>query len=148
MSLFYFDVIILFCYHMCMKSKATVRTSRHRDSGPSKRKGPRKATTFRLDPRFQRGLTLLGEVRSVPLNRLVNEAVGEYLEARSASLEADLEETLRRVRAYRKADPDFEAAIANFARAEAELAAEDPVEGNTTRAQGPAQRLVRELIRG
>ena len=29
-----------------------------------------------------------------------------------------------------------------------EVGAEDPVEGTTTRAQGPAQRLVRELIRG
>ena len=67
----------------------------------------------------------------------MNEAVGDYLEARSASLEADLEETLRRVRAYRRADPDFEAAIAEFGEAEAELAAEDPVEGKTTRAQGP-----------
>jgi hypothetical protein len=91
---------------------------------------------------------LLGEVRKVPLNRLVNEAIDAYLDAHAASIEADLEETLRRVRAYRKSDPEFEAAIGKFAEAEAELAAEDPVEGKTTRAQGPTQRLVRELIRG
>ena len=34
----------------------------------------------------------------VPLNRLVNEAVGEYLDTRSATVEAELEETLRRVK--------------------------------------------------
>jgi hypothetical protein len=93
-------------------------------------------------------LALLGEVRRVPLNRLVNEAVGEYLDTRSATVEAELEETLRRVKAYRQADPGFESAISKFADAEAELAPDDPVEGHSTRAKGPAQRLVRELIRG
>jgi hypothetical protein len=65
-----------------------------------------------------------------------------------ASLQADLEDTLRRIKAYRTSDPDFEGAIARFAEAEADRATEDAVEGRITRAQGPAQRLVRELIRG
>ena len=82
------------------------------------------------------------------MNRLVNEAIGEYLEARAATIEAELEETLRRVKAYRQTDPDFVSAISKFADAEAESAAQDPVEGQTTRAKGPSQRLVRELIRG
>jgi anti-sigma factor RsiW len=82
------------------------------------------------------------------VNRMVNEAVGEYLASRAAAVEADLEETLRRVRAYREGDPHFESAIAKFADEEAALANEDPVEGKTTSAAGPAQRLVRQLIRG
>lgn len=131
-----------------MRSKAAARPTRHRGSKRAKRSAARRATTFRLDPRLQKGLTLLGEVRRVPLNRLVNEAVGAYLDAHAATVEAELEETLRRVKAYRQADPDFESAISTFAEAEAELAANDPVEGQTTRAKGPAQRLVRELIRG
>jgi hypothetical protein len=131
-----------------MRSKPVARASRHRGAKRAKRGGARKATTFRLDARFQKGLTLLGEVRRVPLNRLVNEAVGEYLDAHAATVEAELEETLRRVKAYRQADPGFESAISKFAEAEAELAADDPVEGHSTRAKGPAQRLVRELIRG
>lgn len=130
-----------------MRSKTAARSSRRSASTRAKRVGGRKATTFRLDPRFQKGLALLGEVRRVPLNRLVNEAVGEYLEARAATVEAELEDTLRRVKAYRQTDSDFESAISKFAEAEAELAAQDPVEGQTTRAKGPAQRLVRELIR-
>lgn len=120
-----------------MRSKAATPSSRHRGSSRARRGGARKATTFRLDPRFQKGLALLGEVRNVPLNRLVNEAVGEYLDARAATMEAELEETLRRVKAYRRPDPAFESAISRFAEAEAELAAGDQVEGQTTRAQGP-----------
>ena len=129
-----------------MKEKASVR--RRQESGRPKQRVPRRATTFRLEPRLQRGLELLSDVRKAPLNRLVNEAVDEYLDVQAASLEADLEATLRRVKAYRNSDPDFEGAIARFAEAEADHAAEDPVEGRTTRAQGPTQRLVRELIRG
>lgn len=129
-----------------MKGKTSVR--RRRDSGRPKERSPRRATTFRLEPRLQRGLELLSDVRKAPLNRLVNEAVDEYLDVQAASLEADLETTLRRVKAYRNSDPDFEGAIAKFAEAETDRGAEDPVEGTTTRAQGPAQRLVRELIRG
>jgi hypothetical protein len=76
-------------------------------------------------------LSLLGQIRKLPLNRMVNEAVGEYLESRSAAAEADLEETLRRVRAYRKTDPNFEEVISRFAEAEAALAREDPAQGKT-----------------
>jgi len=97
---------------------------------PKRAKGQRNATTFRLDPRLQQGLSLLGQIRRLPLNRMVNEAVGEYLESRSAAVEADLEETLHRVRAYRKADPN-EDAISRFAEAEAALAREDPAKGKT-----------------
>jgi hypothetical protein len=91
---------------------------------------------------------MLSDVRKAPLNRLVNLAVDEYLRVQAASLESDLEATLLRVRAYRNSDPEFDAAIGRVAEGEANRAAEDPVEGRTTRAQGPAQRLVRELIRG
>lgn len=82
------------------------------------------------------------------MNRLVNEAVDEFLEVQSASLEADIEETLRRVKAYRTSEQDFEGAIATFVEGEVDRGGEDPAEGTTTRAPGPAQRLVRELIRG
>src|SRR5260221_3515058 len=131
-----------------MRSKAVARSSRRSASTRAKRAGGRKATTFRLDPRLEKGLALLGEVRRVPLNRLVNEAVGEYLDTRAATVEAELEETLRRVKAYRQADPDFESAISTFADAEDESAAQDPEQGQATPAKGPAQRLVRDLIRG
>src|SRR5713226_2446647 len=130
-----------------MRAKhAHVRTKPH--GRPLAKRAPRKATTFRLAPLYQESLKLLGQLKKMPLNQMVNEAVGEYIETRSAEVEADLEETLRRLKAYRKADPNFESAIAKFAEAEAVMADEDPVEGKAAPAAGPAQRVVRELLRG
>lgn len=109
---------------------------------------PRRATTYRLKPHLQEGLALLGQVRQVSANQMVNEAVGEYLDARTAAVTADLEETLRRVRSYRESDPNFESAIAKFAESEARHGAKDPVEGTEEPRAPSAQRMVRQLIRG
>lgn len=130
-------------------------TMRARKDGPPNRRGrrtaprpPRRATTYRLNPHLQQGLALLGKVRKLSANQMVNEAVGEYLDARTAAVTADLEDTLRRVKAYREADPNFESAIAKFADSEARHGARDPVEGTEEPAVRPAQRMVRQLIRG
>jgi predicted DNA-binding protein len=106
-----------------------------------------KATTFRLNPELQKGLTLLSQILKKPQNRLVNEAVEDFLKTRSAKVESDLEQILKRVRAYRDKDPNFEIAIAAFVDAEASLGAEDPAEGHTQPKAGPAQTLVHELLR-
>ena len=128
---------------------------RAKEAKPPNRRGrrtaarpQRRATTYRLNPHLQQGLALLGKVRQVSANQMVNEAVGEYLDARTAAVTADLEETLRRVRAYRETDPNFESAIAKFAESEARHGARDPVEGTEDREARPAQRMVRQLIRG
>ena len=107
-----------------------------------------KATTYRLEPRFQKGLALLGAITKKPANRMVNEAVGAYLASQTAEVEAVLEKTLRRVREYRTADPEFESAMAEFVESEATLAGEDPAEGEAAAPAGPAQKMVRNLIRG
>jgi predicted DNA-binding protein len=106
-----------------------------------------KATTFRLDPQLQEGLALLSQVLKKPMNRLVNEAVEDFLQKRSAEIESDLEQILKRIRAYREKDPNFDAAIAAFVDAEASSGAKDPAEGHTQRNAGPAQTLVHELLR-
>jgi hypothetical protein len=54
-----------------------------------------------------------------PVNRSINEAVRDFIERRSSEVEADLQESLRRLQAYRVADPDFESAIGRFVDAEA-----------------------------
>lgn len=79
-------------------------------------------------------------LRTLPtrMQPLVRQLVTD--EARAAAIETELEETLRRVKAYRQADPDFESAISKFTEAEAELAAKDPVEGQATRARVPGSR--------
>ena len=73
--------------------------------------------------------------------------MAHHVEIGLARVEADLQETLRRIKAARKRDPNFDAAIAQFAEAEAVMAGEDPVEGKTT-SVGPAQATVRQLLRG
>ena len=128
--------------------KAKHAETPNRRSRRTAARAPRRATTYRLNPHLQQGLALLGKVRQVSANQMVNEAVGEYLDARTAAVTADLEETLRRVRAYRETDPSFESAIAKFAESEARHGARDPVEGTEDREARPAQRLVRQLIRG
>jgi hypothetical protein len=62
-------------------------------------------------------------------NQMVNEAVGEHLDARTAAVTAELEETLRRGRAYRESGQNFESAIVTFAAFEARHGARVPVEG-------------------
>lgn len=107
-----------------------------------------KATTFRLDPPLQEGLVLLQAVLKKPLNRLVNEAVQGFIEKRTAEVESDLQQVLMRVQAYRRSDPKFEKAIARIVDAEARLGSGDPAEGRAEANAGPAQAMVRKLLRG
>lgn len=130
-----------------MKAKQVHVTTKARRRHSSAKKGPQKATTFRIDPVTQERLILLGRLTKTPLNRLVNQAVAHHVEISLARVEVDLEETLHRIQASRKRDPNFDAAIAQFAEAEAVMAGEDPVEGKAA-SVGPAQATVRELLRG
>jgi len=75
-------------------------------------------------------------------------------------VERNLESTLASLRAYREGDPDFEQAIAAFARAEARYGEEDPAEGEVVvgklvnvqlqdePASGSVQAEIRKLLDG
>ncbi len=89
----------------------------------------RKASTFRIDPPVQLALENLSRVLRRPMNRLVNEALRDYVDRRSSAVERDLELTLARLRAHRRRDPHFKEAIAAVVDAEAVLGREDPAEG-------------------
>lgn len=104
-----------------------------------------KATTYRIDPVIQVGLTTLSRVLGRPQNQLVNEAVRDFVAKRSREVELDLEATLEALRAYRRSDPNFERAIADYVDAEASLK-EDPAEGQSAEDIGPAQTRVLELL--
>jgi predicted transcriptional regulator len=108
---------------------------------------PRKATTYRIDPVVQSGLSELSKVLGRPQNQLVNEAVRDFVARRVKQVEADLEATLERLRAYRESDPNFDRAIADYVDAEASLK-EDPAEGQRAVDMGPAQTRVLELLNG
>jgi predicted transcriptional regulator len=105
-----------------------------------------KATTFRLDPSVRQAMLQLQTVLKKPLNRLVNEALQDFI--KKLTVESDLQHILTRVRANRRSDPKFDNAIAQFVDAEASLGANDPVEGQTQPKAGPMQTIVRDLLRG
>lgn len=107
---------------------------------------PRKATTFRLDPVVQERLVIVSEVLKVPLNRLVNEAVREFVRKRTTEVVADMEETLKLLKGKSAEDRDFERAISTFAESEAKYAKEDPTEGQIKHKHGPLQSKVRDLL--
>jgi predicted transcriptional regulator len=109
--------------------------------------GAVRATTVRLTPRNEAGLRLLNAELSRPINRLVNEAVAEYIESNADTLARKLEGTLAKLEGYRRRDPGFRKAIARFVEAEATL--EDDTQGRVVEANaGPAVAMVRETLRG
>ena len=108
---------------------------------------PRKATTYRIDPLVQEGLSTLSQVLGRPQNQLVNEAVRDFVARRIQQVEVDLEATLESLRAYRKSDPHFDRAIADYVDAEASLN-EDPAQGQGAADIGPAQARVLALLNG
>lgn len=88
---------------------------------------PVMATTIRLESRVQAALQTLSEVTRRPMNKLVNEAVAQYVGKRSLAVERELESMAAALRAHRAVDPDDEKAIAAFV--EAEALCSDSVEG-------------------
>jgi predicted transcriptional regulator len=119
-----------------------------------------KASTFRIDPIVQSALENLSRVLKRPMNQLVNEAVKDYVHRRSREVERNLESTLASLRAYRERDPEFEQAIAAFAKNEARYAKDDPAEGTMIvgrlldgqlveePASGPVHTEIRQLLDG
>jgi len=95
-----------------------------------------KATTTRLKPWLQAGMENLSRILGRPMNSLFNDAVEAYLETKSRAVEAELEASLAKLRAYRLRDPDDENSIAAFVEAEAGF--KDPTEGRLYKVDDPA----------
>ena len=107
----------------------------------------KKASTFRLHEDLQAGLDLISQLQHRPKNKLVNEAVAEYVTRHALQTEDELQTILKRVKAYQQADPDFTRAIAAFADAEAAHGHdEDPMEGRQSATVGPVTQQLRQLI--
>jgi predicted transcriptional regulator len=108
--------------------------------------------TLRIDPQERAALEHLSKVVRRPINQLLNEAIKMYLNQRGRK-ERSLEDNLAGLRAYRKKDPGFRRAVAEFVEAEASL--EDPVEGKAVEGRfvkgefklaGPVQSKIRDLL--
>ena len=107
---------------------------------------PGKASTLRLEPAVQAGLNQLSKALRRPKNRLINDAVKLYVRRRSLEVEQELETTLKALRACRRKEPDFEASIEAFVKAEAELAGEDPAEGRRLSPDSPVQSEIQRRL--
>lgn len=107
----------------------------------------KKASTFRLHEDVQAGLDLISQLQQRPKNKLVNEAVAEYVTRHAQQTEEALQQTLIRVKAYQKADANYERAIEAFVDAEATHGKqEDPMEGKPASPGGPVTQTLRDLI--
>jgi predicted transcriptional regulator len=108
---------------------------------------PLRATTIRLTAENEQGLRLLNSELQRPINKLVNQAVAEFIETTTGTLQHKLEQTLAQLKSYRRRDPGFKKAISQFVDAEASL--DDPAEGKrASLPAGPALTTVREALRG
>lgn len=99
--------------------------------------------TLRLQPSYEQGLAILKRVLKIPINKMVNEAVGEYIRRKSAEVESELTTTLEQLQAYRLADPEFLAARQAFIEGEALHGKDDPMEGRIVRIPAPAPVVAR-----
>jgi hypothetical protein len=107
----------------------------------------RVAFTLRIEREERIALEDLSKVVGRPINQLLNDAIKSYLHQQSPK-ERSLEANLERLRTYRKHDPGFQRAIAQFV--EAEVSGGDPLEGEPFEEQvdiqGPVQSRIRELL--
>ena len=99
-----------------------------------------KARTLRLSHEHEAGLKILKSVSGMPVSKMVNEAVGEYLERRTAQVETDLGVLLNQVKAYRQTDPDFKYARAQVVEAEMRALGKDRLDGTLTMESGTPTR--------
>ena len=107
----------------------------------------KKASTFRLQSDVQSGLDLVSKLQHRPKNKLVNEAVAEYVSRYARQTEEAVQETLKALQSYQRTDPDFAHAIEAFVDAEAKLGRhQDPAEGDCAPQNGPVSQAVRKLI--
>ena len=100
---------------------------------------------------MQKGLQLLKahSGAKLSLNKMVNAALATLIDKQAATLESELDQALRNIRAYRKTDPGYKRAIKAFIDAEVAFAAEDPMEGaREPQVVDPAVSMVREMLRG
>jgi hypothetical protein len=104
-------------------------------------------TTLRLEPEFRSGLEVLQTALGTPLNKLVNMAVTDFVAAKAAHVESELEAALKKIKALRRADPTFAKEFKAIAAAEIKYRRHDPVEGKALREQpASAVALVRRVV--
>ncbi len=88
-----------------------------------------KATTFRIDPQIQGGLKTLAKMLGRPVNKLVNDALLQFVRTEAGRLEVDLQQDIDLLRRYRELDPDLSRSVELAGDREMAYAGNDPLEG-------------------
>jgi hypothetical protein len=112
-------------------------------------RGPRKVKTMsvRLRAELRASLEAFRLLKNVPVNKIINQAVAEYVDRETRAIAEGTKDVLAKLRRYREVDPDFDKAIRRTAEAESKNAANDPVEGVVVQEfEGPATKKVRSLL--
>jgi predicted nucleotidyltransferase len=109
---------------------------------------PPKASIFRLDPDAQSALAHLSKLLGRPMNKLVNEAVRDYL-LKTTPAEREVEGTLASLRAYRQRDLQVAEPPAAYLSARAKLGEDEPTQGKIARVTPDSKTLgaAREFVR-
>ena len=104
-------------------------------------------TTLRLEPELRSGLEILQSALGTPLNKLVNMAVADFVAAKTAHVESELQAALKKIKALRRADPTFAKEFKAIAAAEIKYRGHDPVAGKAFREEpASAVALVRRVV--
>src|SRR4029077_6583858 len=130
---------------------AKLKKSTRARTAKSARKARPHVTTIRLDEAVLKGLRVLEAHSGVkrPLNKWVNIALAALIDRQAATLESELDQALRNIKAFRKTDPGYKRAIKAFIDADVAFAAEDPMEGSReAKPAAPAVSMVRKMLRG
>ncbi len=132
--------------------KRAPHRSRKAHSPPRKASAPPKATkasTVRLNPNLQSALDTISGHLGKTKNKIVNEALADYLEKSGFQLRNDIDGTLQKLRAYRSKDPNYNADIERFAKDESAHAAKDAHEGSVQiKSKQSLSHEIQELIHG
>lgn len=86
------------------------------------------AMTVRVDQNLKDQLAKLGELRHTTMNKLVNQALLQFVAKETLVVQEELEASLNSLRQYRETDPNFEQAIEEVVSAELSTD-NDPAQG-------------------
>ena len=88
-----------------------------------------KVTTFRVDPAIQGGLKTLSRLMGKPVNKLVNDALLQYVKAQAGKMHVELQQDVDLLQQYRDLDPDLTRSIEQGIQREIGYVGQDPIEG-------------------
>lgn len=104
--------------------------------------------TVRAEKRLSDQLAIISKHRGMTKNKLIAQVLHQFASKETLVVQEELESALSLLKKYREADPDFEQAIDDVARAELSTG-NDPAEGEQVHPEDyETTALVRDLLNG